>query len=69
MLNQKSACETILDTRFRYVQNEKTARSTSAISTTGIKGLKGGKDLQELIDTTAVERQGKEEIFNKRNLK
>ena len=42
-----------LDTKFRFVlnsQKEKTARSTSAISQTGIKGLTGGKEISDLLD-------------------
>jgi len=41
-----------LDTKFRYVSNqtkEKTARSTSALSHTGLKGLTGGKDIDDLM--------------------
>lgn len=53
----------LLDTKFRYVSNstmEKTGRSTSALSHTGLKGLTGGKDIDDLL-TYSLEKQGKEE--------
>jgi len=51
MLTWETALEMFLDAKFRYVSNEKTNRSTSALSHTGIKGLTGGKDLLDLAPT------------------
>jgi hypothetical protein len=42
-----------LDTKFRYVAKEKTTRSTSALSHSGLKGLTGGKDIADLVDYTS----------------
>ena len=62
-----------LDTKFRYVlnsTNEKMARSTSALSHTGLKGLTGGKDIDDILAYTS-DKQGKEEssLFDVNKLK
>lgn len=60
MLNCESALDMFLDTKFRYVSNavstnDKTTRSTSAQSHTGLKGLTGGKDVADLLEYAAKE--------------
>jgi len=45
----------MLDTKFRNVlnsQREKTGRSTSVISSTGLLGLTGEKNLEDLLRTS-----------------
>lgn len=55
MLEYSSAADFMLDTKFRNVlnsQREKTGRSTSVISSTGLLGLTGEKNLEDLLRTS-----------------